>query len=212
MNNLNLSFGDKDSNGFKMPAAATEILLKKDPFQKIVEETGLDLRGFIIVMQYVNKFLKDTEETIDRLRALSLDDSILHFLKEFKELIIQLKEQDLSQKIEFALKLSTTWHGIADYFALLPKMDRKGDFFHEGSLLIQSVNMYPKDEERTLGFYLTNYAGENWLPFPFMKIIQRLHEENTTDPIGSHLEIWNKTLAKLIEIFTQRILSSPQVG
>jgi hypothetical protein len=212
MNNLNLSFGDKDNDGFKMPAAATEILLKKDPLLKVVEETGSDIRGFIILMQFINKFLKDTEESMDKLRALSLDDSILHHMKEFKDLINSLKEQDQSQKIDYALKLSKTWHLIVDYFTLLPKMDRKGDFFHDGSLLIQSINIYPQDEDRTLGFYLSNYAGENWLPFPYMKIIQKLHEEHASDPAGSHLEIWSKTLVKLIEIFTQRILSSPQVG
>ena len=63
---------------------------------------------------------------------------------------------------------------------------------------IESVQKYPENDEHSLGYYLTEYAGSDWLPFPFMEILQNLHFSHQTDPHNSYLSQWVKTLKEII--------------
>ncbi len=207
MSDLNFHLGKGQADSFKIAASATEVHLtenrKGDHFQPINEQS----KQFLIVFALIAKFLKQVEDHQEELKFLSQSESILYHLKQFKITIDQLKEEDLSQELSFALRLSKSWNAITDYIILMPKSKKNHSFFLEGSLLIESINLYPQEEEHTLGFYLSHYAGQDWLPFPFMKMIQQLHEEQASNPASSHLEIWSNSLARLIEFFTQTFLS-----
>jgi hypothetical protein len=214
MNGLNTSLGGKDEQdpfrlmtpppGVQLP----EQLKKDDPFRDLSAKNRL----IIILMAITHKFLTKVQAQIDTTRNLNEKDSLVSNLKILKALFTSLKEEDLSQDLEFASCLSNAWHQLTDYFALATRFERKNDFHHEASLLLESINNYPPRDEHSLGFYLTHYAGENWLPFPFMLIIRTLHEEHIKDPHLSHLEVWTQTLSHLIDTFMQSALSSPHLA
>jgi hypothetical protein len=214
MNSLNSDLGGKGSSDpFKLNPAPAEVLMpdqtKKDDLFK---DYSAELRIVIQLLKMIYGFLLKVQAQIDTTQSLNAKDSIIYNLKMLKMLFSQLQEQELSQNLDFALSLSVTWHEVIDYFALAPKHERKNDFFKEGSLLIESINLFPPGEEHSLGFYLTHYAGENWLPFPFMAIIRLLHDEHAKDSTSSHLEVWIKTIGTLVDNFTRAALSTPHLA
>ena len=210
--NLNTDIGDRERPKYNHPQIPEDLPEGTyTPVKKILNLT-LELKAVLLQFQMVNNNLKTIQKQIDILNQLATTESILYYLRQLKTLFERLQEEDLSQNIDYALELSNAWHGVTDHFAVMNKSARKSDFYKEGSLLIESITHYPPQDEHSLGYYLFHYAGENWLPFPFMKIIQSLHEEHANDKTGSHLEIWSKSIVQLIEIFTRSILSSPQVG
>jgi len=56
--------------------------------------------------------------------------------------------------------------------------------------IIDEINDYPKNSEFTLGYYISEFAGYSWVPFPYMEMLQNLHLEDKKDPINSHLSHW----------------------
>lgn len=159
----------------------------------------LAMLGTIIVF-----IKKNIEETLNlevvKTPDVEIDPSIKLFDK-LRHLITLLQIQDHSQNIEYAKNLSSTWHSIIDYYIpttldRLPSKEAKQSI----NQFIGEVRKYPKDSDHSLGYYLTNYAGEHWLPFPFMKILRKLHEDHVTAPTHSFLSKWTKDLTKIIKI------------
>ncbi len=206
--NLDSGLGEHNSSKYQDQQYTEESYI---PSNKPIYMT-IEMKAILIEFLMINNHLKALQKQIDTFNQFSGTNSILFHLRNLKALFNQLQEEDLSQNIEYAFQLSNAWHGVADHFTLMTKSARKGDFYKEGSLLIESISHYPPHDEHSLGYYLFHYAGENWLPFPFMKLIQSLHEEHINDKFGSHLEIWSQSISQLIEIFTRSLLSSPQVG
>lgn len=111
----------------------------------------------------------------------------LHLLKEAFE---RLKKEDASHEVIFSNTLSTCWNQT---LILSRKINSK--------LLrafIKEIQSYPKDQDHTLGYYLTEYAGQNWLPFPYIELLQKMHEEHIHKPLTSILTRWTRELEQLI--------------
>lgn len=210
MSQLNFNITGKDTDALKVKAAVTQINVEKDPFRIISTDLGVDTRAILIALHHVSEFFKSIQENPSKLFAVDTTQSVLGSLKGFLELLEKLKRENYASQINDALLLSKHWHNINDYFSLLPKAARKGQFFQEGSLWLQSLNLFPTDEDKSFGFYLKNLSGDKWLPFPYMKIITRLHEEYHQEGRDSHLEIWAETLKRIIGLLSTRTFSAPQ--
>lgn len=210
MSHLNFNITGKDNDALKIKAAVAQINVEKDPFRVLATDLGVDVRAILVALHHVSEFFKSIQENPSKLLAVDSTLSVHSSLKGFLELLLKLQRENYASKIDAALMLSKHWHAINDYFALLPKAARKGLFYQEGSLWLQSLNLFPTDEDKSFGFYLKNLSGDKWLPFPYMKIITRLHDEYHKEGKDSHLEIWSKTLEHLIELLSTRKFSAPQ--
>ncbi|NGX32738.1 MAG: hypothetical protein K1060chlam4_00788, partial [Candidatus Anoxychlamydiales bacterium] len=66
--------------------------------------------------------------------------------------------------------------------------------------IIDEINEYPKNSEFTLGYYISEFAGYSWVPFPYMEMLQNLHLEDKKDPINSHLSHWISIIDELLKL------------
>jgi hypothetical protein len=65
---------------------------------------------------------------------------------------------------------------------------------------VKELQHYPAHHEHSLGYYLTEYAGQKWLPFPYMEMLLKLHVLHKKDPQEGPLSLWSKALEEMIQI------------
>lgn len=117
----------------------------------------------------------------------------------FRELLLHLANEDLSHNPDFTQKLGQLWHNLLDDCnshelrrAPASGTEEKVKFF------IDRVKSYPSGADHTLGYYLTEYAGKDWIPFPFMELLQSLYKEHHANPASSTLQNWISLLNTVV--------------
>jgi len=101
-----------------------------------------------------------------------------------------MMREDRSQDAQFLKKLSHLWLEILEESIALQSKPLKR--------LIKDIESYPEDEEHTFGYYLDEFAGQNWLPFPYMELIKKLHRQHELDPASSLLTRWTRMIEELL--------------
>lgn len=120
-------------------------------------------------------------------------------LLELKELLEILKKEDRSEDPQFFQQMALCWGKVLEE-AILVSKDSPARMNLDS--LIQELEMLsPEPEERSLGYYLLEYSGKSWLPFPYMELIRRLHEEHRKNPVNSLLSRWTQMIDHLIVRF-----------
>lgn len=117
----------------------------------------------------------------------------------FKELLLILAKEDLSHNPDFTQKLGQLWHNLTDDCNSLELL--QGSPFDTGTkvkFFISQVQNFPLGADHTLGYYLTEYAGNDWIPFPFMELLQGLHLEYNASPPISVLQNWISLLNDIL--------------
>jgi len=109
-------------------------------------------------------------------------------LLDFKDCLILLTEVDLSQNATFLKRLSQTWKDFIQNFE--PVALKKHPLILHVKKLFDELHTYPSKESFSLGYYLSLYAGEDWIPFPYMEILKNLYLEYQNDPEKSSLNKW----------------------
>ncbi len=106
-----------------------------------------------------------------------------------------LKTEDRSQDLPFLNRLSKLWqHALEDAL----RFQRDSYFSQQFKTLIQKIQNYPENQEHTFGFYLSEYAGQKWLPFPYMEMVQKIHAQYQKNPEGNPLSEWTVLIDELI--------------
>lgn len=142
------------------------------------------------------------------LYSLGSKKSITHsfdeqsFLKntfKFRELLILLSREDRSHNPRFGEELSQSWHRITDVVSSpsFPQ-DFPSEDLYKIKFFISQVDHFPLEADHTLGYYFMEYAGKKWIPFPFMELLQRLHEEYQSNPSQSILYHWITLLNEIL--------------
>lgn len=122
-----------------------------------------------------------------------------NLLKMRKALKILMKE-DLSQEIPFLKELSQFWQKMLEDSLQFKKMTPLAIHF---KAFIKEIASYPETQDHSLGYYLSEYAGQSWLPFPYMELIQKLHTLAEKNPAGNPLSKWVLSLDKIIALLNQ---------
>lgn len=131
---------------------------------------------------------------------LTDQQELLDHVLSFRKLLQILSLEDESHHPEFTEQLSEAWHGLLDDFnahshstsGMKPETIKKISFF------VAQLQNYPPGADHTLGFYLTGYAGKEWIPFPFMELLQSLFEEHQATPHHSVLSNWISLLDEIL--------------
>lgn len=126
-----------------------------------------------------------------------LDQTPIHQeIQSLKSSLDALKEDDLCQNTQFMNFFAFIWMKLLK--------DYPNYFFKNAEItslinkLIQETNSYPKNSDFTLGYYISEFAGYKWIPFPYMEILRNLHLEHKKDPENSHLTLWTDLLDKIL--------------
>lgn len=125
---------------------------------------------------------------------------IIDNLKELKKLFLTLGRKDLSSSIEFATSLSDTWCLLLEDFDHIEVIERKNlKQVASFRMMMEAVKHYPPDSDHHFGYYLLQHAGKDWLPFPFIEMLQKLYNEHVEDPQTSTLKEWIELIDQVIE-------------
>ncbi len=106
-----------------------------------------------------------------------------------------LKKEDRSEDIQFLNQLSHLWFQLLDEGNQLTYNPRSSSLLKE---LIKKIERYPERQTHTFGYYLSEFAGQKWIPFPYMELIQKLHFEHLKYPEMSALAEWTRLLDDLL--------------
>jgi len=117
------------------------------------------------------------------------EQPIIEGLLSFRKMLQILSNEDQSHNPEFTQQLSEVWHHL---------LNSDSSALPELTLFIKRIQTYPPSSDHALGFYLTAYAGREWLPFPFMEILHQLYKEHQVDDHESTLNNWILHLNRII--------------
>ncbi len=101
-----------------------------------------------------------------------------------------LKKENKSQDTLFLHRMADIWRKLLDDQQNAPAL----------SPFLGKIQSYPEGQQHTLGYYLSEYVGEKWLPFPFMELVSKLHFEHTHNPINSTLYHWILQIDSLLPL------------
>jgi len=164
---------DRDQGGkppHKKPHLVAQILaMIKNAVESLLHLTKRDSSGEIVASPQENLFrLKTAFET--------------------------LKIEDRNQDVPFLNNLSDIWHRLLEDSLQYQRSDPVYTVFQH---FLEDIQTYPPEEEHSFGYYLTEYTGQQWLPFPYMDLIHRIHSEYQNHPKSSALERWTRQLNEL---------------
>lgn len=117
--------------------------------------------------------------------------AIIENLLYFKKLLTQLSEENLSNSSDFATNLSSGWAQLLGDFENVEILERKNlQEIATFRKMIDMIKNYPPDSEHCFGYYLLQQAGKDWLPFPFIEILETLHKQHQQNSKTSTLASW----------------------
>ncbi len=169
-----------------------EVGKNKDQGEEILFKNLLLKREWVIQGYLLQLLASRLEKVLDKekIEASVTETVIYQALNQMRVLLNTLKRKNLSESDSFALELSHCW------IALLQTRNEKIKLFRE------KLQSYPTGLDHTLGRYLSQYAGDSWLPFPFMEILKALHEDAVIHQEKSTLHEWTSTLTEIIDTMT----------
>ena len=152
---------------------------------------------YLAVLQKLQQAIRLFSNTKNK-EKVEIKETPLHKeLQTIKSSLESLQAKNLSNDPEFLNYFAFIWLKFLKDFNLFLLKDEKiteiiTTFMHE-------INTFPKDAEFTLGFYLSEFAGYKWIPFPYIDILNNLHIEDQKEKENSHLSKWINTLNELLQ-------------
>lgn len=160
---------------------------------------ALLLAGFFSFIKKVFVFLTTNRR---RGQAVLIDNisGLIQYLTSVKKMLLRLGTEDQGYNPEFVQDLADAWHTLIEATNTFEWMVRKNaQEIAKVKTFIEGVRNFPPGEEHSLGYYLTQFAGKDWLPFPFMDLLNSLHEAYQTDKAKSQLNSWISSLDEIIK-------------
>jgi hypothetical protein len=172
----------------------------KEEFAKESKRSkSLLLASFMIFMKKFISVFSSKEKT----GSLLVDkQQLIEDLLAFSKMLQILSYEDQSHNPEFTQQLSELWHNLLNISHLKEEKDPP---FLKLRLFIKRIYSFPPSEDHSLGYYLTEYAGKEWLPFPFMDILHQLYQQNQENPQLSELHAWITQAEEIVSSFDEKI-------
>ena len=142
------------------------------------------------------KFLELFEKTSAHGLAVSAENDVCKHLLSLRKTLDILKKENRSQDSIFLSRLAMLWHQLLEDVL---RFRRQTPLAIQMRSLIKEFQNYPEHHEHSLGYYLMEYAGQKWLPFPYMEMIRQLHEQHQKDLDHSLLSVWTQELDQMIQ-------------
>jgi hypothetical protein len=116
---------------------------------------------------------------------------LLEDLLAFRKMLQILGNEDQSHNPEFTQQFSELWHNLIDDCNHVEQFEKNNQpQISQVKLFINKMYSFPPTEDHSLGYYLSKYVGNEWLPFPFMEILHQLHQEYQESPECNQLSQW----------------------
>jgi hypothetical protein len=179
---------EKVSNEKKHP---TEILFNQ------IDSSSNDFfpcRLFKLLEERAEELLQPEKEEPE-----DTNDSLYLAVEKFISLLEQLKKANISENYLFAEELSQAWLTLNEYASMNRQQRTPPAYYRKLKSFLYSAVTYPEKSDHTFGYYLNQYAGEKWLPFPFIDLLSKLHEETLLLKEKSTLSAWITSLTTVLK-------------
>lgn len=193
-----------DSHHIEQPHAIPPI--EKDKKEKDEEqgEKWKEATGRPFVFASIFSYLKKLITTFSgkgRTLALAFDQQkFVDDLIAFRSLLVLLCNDDRSHEPHYLEQMSELWHNLIHDCNPIDPVERKNlGIPAKVKIFIDTIANFPPGEDHSLGYYLSEHAGSEWIPFPFMNLLQKLHEEHEIQQDQSILYSWVIMLNKILE-------------
>jgi hypothetical protein len=140
----------------------------------------------LLLKDFLDKLLGRTPQ--------SLETACRDHLLSLKEALLILQQENKSHDSAFLNLLSSHWQRLLEDDL---RLGHSLLFAEKMRAFTREWQHYPQGAEHSLGYYLSEYAGQKWLPFPYMEMIAELHREHKEHPEQSSLSKWVKELETL---------------
>lgn len=188
--------GGKPSNPFEKYYELKAIRDETERGEKQPSKQNLTFTAYVLLLlQKFFSFLIKSQEL-----SKSTQKQIKENLLQMKSTLTILKYEDKSQESPFLKNLSQTWQKMLENSLQFKKMTPLAIEFKN---FIKEIASYPEGQDHSLAYYLSEYAGGAWLPFPYMELIQRLHILSEKNPSSNPLDEWIHSLEKIIVLLNQ---------
>lgn len=188
---------DKSINRREEPSPYEKIIvnpIEKDRKEKEEGYTGLKnstrSQVFAALASYFKKILSALSFKGKNQSVFFDEQSLFNNILAFRKMLLILSNEDESHNPEFTQKLTELWHNlIDDCNSLSYSHQATSSLLTKVNFFLTQVQNYPPGADHTLGYYFAEYAGREWIPFPFMELLQGLHQDfqaNTTQSILYH--------------------------
>jgi len=148
---------------------------------------------------YFKKFVDQFVNIAKSLTVSVNTEKALIDLAEFKKLLEELAKDDKSHIPDFTQRLSIQWQKVCENCSGLEGRASNLDLLSTEIMnLVKEIHNFPPGEDHTLGYYLTEHAGQEWIPFPFMNLLHDLHEENLASPETSQMGHWIRKIGEIL--------------
>lgn len=148
------------------------------------------------VSYVLSLFQKAVDFFLEEHHSSTASEGTLRHLLALKTSFEVLKKEDRSQDVKFLNDLSNNWIALLEENLHFENDEIDSKF----RLLMRKILSYPEQPKHSFGYYLTEYAGQKWVPFPYMELIQKIHREHEKNPTGSALTEWNLLLSRIISL------------
>lgn len=112
-------------------------------------------------------------------------------LQKLRDLFTVLTYDDQSHNSDYLYSLSELWHGLLTDFSSIDISAKKSmPIAKKINNITAEILQYPPAEDHSLGYYLTEHAGREWIPFPLMNLLQDLYKQHQKKPENSKLSLW----------------------
>lgn len=120
-------------------------------------------------------------------------------LQKLRDLFTVLTYDDQSHNSDYLFNLSELWHGLLTDFSSVDVSEKKSmPIVKKINDITSAILHYPPKEDHSLGYYLTEHAGREWIPFPLMNLLQDLYKQHQKKPEDSSLSVWIARLNDII--------------
>ncbi len=181
----------------KIPAAlADELLIREQEARGEIKvfspEESLAIAGSIafLIMMKESLELTPIRETPGQLKDSPQSNPLILPLRHLYKHLKQLTDIDQSKNSAYSATLASLWNEILIISAK--------NNLTEATPLIQDIQTYTNGTKYSLGYYLSLYAGKSWFPFPYIELIEKLHQDYIAHPKESLLQKWLNLLETLV--------------
>ncbi len=120
-------------------------------------------------------------------------------VKDFSSKFEVLMEHNESQNYQFVQSMSDLWHQIIQYINDADLLMQPPKHVDPLKSVMKQIFQFPHKADHSFGYYLSEYAGTKWLPFPFMDLMNKLHEDAIMHGSKSILADWSRSLNLILE-------------
>jgi hypothetical protein len=154
-----------------------------------------------VLVSFFKKFL-DLLPFKKRAEYLVLEEQkMFEDVVSFRKLLQILALEDQSHNPEFTQQLSELWHNLIDDCNMIrgnpPNLPES---LSQLKNFMSDLSNYPPNADHSLGYYFAESAGQDWIPFPFMELLQSLHKESLYNPPDATLARWIAALTNVLDI------------